>query len=225
MMNIKTLIYFSLLSLHYQNALAGWPQVPEPPQSKLSKLADEVYVNGVPMSITHFNSYLSSRQVLSYYRTRWSDNFAESDSKQWQQISQFKNEYLITVQVQDNSSNGSHGRINISKVSRQKQKKLGKGVPMMADSIVLNEVITKDKLNTSTMLLLINKSSVEENVGFYKTYFDENDWRKIIDKNTLKQGAALVYKNETDELSVTVKKINGMSSVVLNKVVKRGWFN
>ena len=223
-MKNKNFIFICLLFLNYQNAIAGWPDVIEPPQSQSKKMVKEMYVNGVPVSVKFFNSRLSPERVVSFYRNRWADNFAESDSGPWQQISQLTNKYFITVQVKDGNDRGTQGRINITKLTKNKRK-VGKDIPMMLQSTILSEVVTKDELTISTMILLFNEYSVDENIQFYKNYFSKDNWVSIIDKSRPDIGSTQVYKNETDELSVTIKSVAGISTVVLNKVVKRGWFN
>ena len=169
-MKLKILTLTGLFLIYATTANAFWPVVPAPPQSSQNALADEVIVNGIEMQIINFQSRLTMREVLSFYRNKWMSKFAESESAPWKQISQMKGDYFITVQVKDEGLTGSSGRINIAKAPA-KIKKLGEGMPMMESSEPLNEIITKDKLTISTMFLLVNKHSVDMNTQFYERHY------------------------------------------------------
>jgi len=226
-MKLSRLLAACACFLYSQLACAFiWPNVPAPPQSTHSNMADEIIINNVEMRITNFESRLSTRQVVAFYRNKWRDKFAESQSGPWQQISHGNKNYFITVQVKDAGFSGSMGRINISKVPDGLPKKKTT-VPMMQGSRIANQVITKDKLTTSTMVLLINLNTVDDNVEFYEKNYSQKGWKIIFQKDhqDKNSGVSLVFSKGTDETSVTIKKVKNHSTVILNEVKKRSWFN
>ena len=166
-MKIKIISYAFVYLFYSGMANAFWPNVPAPPQSKESKVADEVIRNGIANRISLFNSRLLARQVLSFYRNKWADKYSESESGPWQQISRLDGKYFINIQVQDELS-GSKGRITITELPK-KLPKIGVGISMMNNSSILNEVITKDSDKVSTVTLLMNRHTVEANKMFYIT--------------------------------------------------------
>ena len=222
-MNHKYLLFIAIF-FYSQLVFAFWPNVPAPPQSDEIELADEIYVNGVALRIRHFTSLLSTREVLSFYRNKWKDKFAESVSGPWQQISRIDEKYFITVQVQDKGYSGSEGRISISEVPKNKPE-VGKNIPMMNGTQVLNEVITKDKYNISTVILLLNSFTAEDNMKFYEELYSQTGWKTVMRKDLQEQGISLVFKKERDEVTITVNKIPEGTSVLMNKVEKINWFN
>ena len=213
-----------MIFIYGQQVLAFWPVVPEPPQSTKNKIADEIFVNGVAVQITEFKSLLSMKQVLSFYRNKWSGKSSESESGEWKQISQFNNKYVTTVQVKENGFSGSTGRISVWEVPKKKPQS-GKNIPIMNGSNILNEVISKDKYSVSTVVLISNTHSAEENMEFYEHYHKELGWKTIMKKNLQQSGISLVYKNDTDETTITINQVTGGSTIVMNKVVERSWFN
>jgi len=222
-MNRKSSL-FIVIFFYSQLVFAFWPNVSAPPQSNEIELADEIYVNGVALRIRSFTSRLSPREVLSFYRNKWNDNFAESVSGPWQQISRIEDKYFITVQVQDNGYSGSQGRISISEAPKKKPE-VGKDIPMMNGTQILNEVITKDKYSISTVILLLNTFSAEDNLKFYEELFKQTGWKTVLNKNLEEKGISLVFKKESDEITITVNVIPEGTSILMNKVEKRNWFN
>lgn len=222
-MNRKYLL-FVIICFYSQLVFAFWPNVSSPPQSDEIELADEIYVNGVALRIRHFTSRLSTREVLSFYRNKWKDKFAESVSGPWQQISRIDEKYFITVQVQDKGYSGSQGRISVSEAPKKKPI-VGKDVPMMNGTKILNEVITKDKYTISTVILLLNNFTIEDNMTFYKELYTQTGWKIVMSKDLQEQGISLVFKRERDEVTITVNKISEGTSILMSKVEKRSWFN
>lgn len=226
-MKLNTLILGVTCFLYSHLAFAFfWPNIPPPPQSTHSEMADEIIVNNVEMRITNFESRLSTRKVLAFYRNKWPDNFAESQSGEWQQISHGLNKYFINVQVKDAGYSGSMGRINISKVPDGPTKKMA-SVLMMQGSKIASQIVTKDKLTTSTMVLLTNFNSIDDNAEFYQTNYSQTGWKTIFQKDLQHKnsGVSLVFSKGSDETTITIKKMANASTIILNQVEKRSWFN
>lgn len=216
--------FFILLFFYSQWVFAFWPNVPTPPQSDETDLADEIYVNGIAERIRNFNSRLSARQVLSFYRNKWNDKFAESTSGPWQQISRMNDKYFITVQVQDKGFSGSQGKIIIAE-SPTNKKEVGKNISMMNGTKMLNEVITKDQYYVSTVVLLMNNFTPEENMEFYEQQYTQTDWKTVLKKNLQEQGISLAFKKENDDVTITINRTSAGTSILINKVNARSWFN
>ena len=223
-MKIKTwltvFLFFSCSSI----LLASWPNIALPPQSIKQEVIKELRVNGLDMQLINFKSRLSERQVINYYKNKWANKFAESESEGWQQISQMQDKYFITVQVQGNDFSGAIGRISI--LSRpNKVPVVGKNIPMMESSRVLNEVVSKDKLTISKVVLLSNSYSADDNAAFYENYYSKFGWKTMMNQNMQEHGISMVFKKEKIETLITIKNVAGGSTIVMNKVEQRGWFN
>ncbi len=214
------LLFFGYSSL----LLAFWPNISLPPQSTKQEVVKDLRVNGLDMQLINFSSRLSERQVINYYRNKWANKFAESVSGPWQQISQMQDNYFITVQVQENNFAGSTGRISI--LSRAKKiPEVGKNIPMLDSSRVLNEVVSKDKLTKSTVVLLSNAYSADDNAAFYEKFYSGSGWKVMMNQNMQERGTSMVFKKERTEILITIKDVADGSTVVMNKVEQRGWFN
>lgn len=205
-------------------AQAAWPIVQAPPQSNKEKVAENVRVNGLAMQISHFKSYLSAREVLNFYRNKWSAKFDESTHGQWQQISRMQKNYFITVQVQEAGFSNSFGRINILNLS-EKPAAIGVNTPMIFDSEILNEVVTKDKSNISIVTLIANKYSVDANTQYYESYYKQKGWNVVLAQTEQQENQMLVFRKQNTEITITLNPFNSGSSIVMNYVEKRRWFN
>ncbi len=226
---VKKLIMVVLLSISYASVANAWPKVMYPPQTGLkTALADEMYVNGVPMQVHLFKTRLSVEQVLRFYRNRWADDFAESEYEQWQQISHYKGSYFITVQVKnaDVIDNGFEtlGRLNISSFDEHKKKK-PVDFPMLADSKIINDIETLDKDKKGRTLLFLNRQSLDDNIAYYKSHFTKNNWTQVMGKRVGDTGHVSVFKKNQDEVTINIRSIAGGSSVLVNEVLEKNWFN
>ena len=221
---MKTSIWVAGFMLISKLVMAGWPTVPEPPQSTLSPVAEELFINGVENRLSQFESRLSARQVLNFYRNRWADGFAESDSGPWQQISRLQGDYFTTIQVQDNEMSGSKGRISVMKMIPPKRQ-IGSDVPLMNQSRVVNEVISKDKLSFSIMVLAVNPFAIEDNLEFYQQHFEKLGWKKTMHQDMQEKGTTLVFSRDKLETTITITQIQGGSTVLINQVEQRSWYN
>ena len=221
---VRSLIIGLLVFGYSSVLLAFWPNVSLPPQSTKQEVVSELRINGLDMQITNYTSHLSVRQVLNFYRNQWVNKFAESESGPWQQISQMRESYFITVQVKESGFSGSIGRISVLQ-RPQKVPQVGKNIPKMDDSKILNEVVSKDKLTISTVVMLSNPYSADENADFYEKYYSHSGWRTMMNQNMQERGISLVFKKEKTETLITIKDVSGGSTIVLNEIKQRGWFN
>ena len=219
----------ALFILSINTIVYAWPKVMLPPQSGYEqKLAEEMVVNGVPMQITNFKTRLSVEQVLRFYKNRWSNDFAESNHQEWLQITRYKGNYLITVQVKyaDIIDNGfvTDGRLNISDFDDNKKVKL-RSFPMLHDSKIINDIETRDKGKLGRTLLFLNRQSSDDNADFYKKHYTQNNWRQVMAQQLGNKGRVYIFKKKDDEVTINIHSIDGGSSVLVNEVLKKTWFN
>ncbi len=218
-----------LLFAGISEAVYAWPKVSLPPQVGFKQtLAEEMFVNGVPMKITHFKSRLSVDQVLNYYRNRWGEKFAESEFDGWQQISQYRNNYFITVQIKtaDVVIDGQYtlGRLNISNFDVKSAKEI-KEFPMLNDSKIINNVETVDKDKSGRVLLFLNRQALEENAEYYKNHFTSKGWAQTMAQQVGLGARVYVFKKDKGEVTINIRSIEGGSSVMVNEVFEKSWFN
>lgn len=207
----------------------GWPKVILPPQTDfIQPLADEMFISGVPTKITNFKTRLSVRQVLNYYRNRWATDFSENEFGSWQQISRFNEKYFITIQVKDaediKNSFITTGRLNISNVDETAIKK-AKVFPMLEGSQLINDIQTRDKNKVARTLLFLNHYSSSENAEYYQKFYQEREWSKVMARQIEINKYMFVFKKDEDEVTIAVDPQEVGSSVLINEVKKKLFFN
>ncbi len=225
---IQFIVYAALLLVAVP-AVASWPNVLLPPQAKQGQLlAEKIFINGVPLKVTHFSSRLSVAQVLGYYRSRWASGYVDNEHNGWQQISRMKGKYFITVQVRP-SELAEHdiattGRINILNLNESDSKKIS-SFPVLHGSAIVNDVETVDKYKKARTLLILNKYSADKNAGYYRMHFKKEKWSEITNETVGQSAHVLVFKRDDDEVSVVIRSSGSDSSILVNEVKKKSWFN
>lgn len=221
---MKITIY-SLVLLYSLPLYASWPKVPAPPYAEVDSLVDEMTHNGVPMQVRLFKAPKSVDEVLAYYRGRWSDGFVENISGPWQQISRLQDDYFITVQVQGVDQFSSYGRISVLQKPADNTPSPGADYPMPDGSKVFQDTVTKDVRTTARTLLIANTGDVFSNSEFYRQYFSAQGWHNVLDKDVGAKGHMLVFRQNQDEVTVSVQRESAGVNILINDVKKNGWFN
>ncbi len=226
---LRTLILCSGLLLAITPVFAGWPNILLPPQAKqLPQLAEKIFTNGVPLKIVNFSSRLSVAQVLRYYRNRWSDGFVENKYEQWQQISRLQGKYFITVQVKPagpgETDIATRGRLNILNLNKGDTLKTS-SFPFLQGSVIVNDVQTVDKYKKARTLLILNKYPAYKNAEYYQTYFKKEKWNQVMNKTVNPEAFVLVFSKDEDETSLVIRSSGDDSSILVNEIKKKNWFN
>jgi len=226
---IIKLLLITVLQLSLFTEVLAWPNVKLPPQAEMeSKLAEQIIVNGIPIQVTNFKSRLSVNHVLNYYRYKWADGFSESKLGQWMQISRLDGEYFFTIQVRELNviDDGfiTVGRINISNMGKNFNQQV-KMYPMLSGSRIMNDIQTVDKNKKSRSLLFRNGSTPDDNADFYKQHYKKEHWNKVMEQSPQLSQHALVFSKNKDEVNITIHAIKSGSSILVNEVKAKDWFN
>jgi len=227
-MNKLYQIFFTAALLCIQSmATAGWPNVPEPPRASLTPFAGNLNYNGLNMRSWMFKSASSVEQVLEYYRNKWTDQqIVENRYAQWQQISNKKGKYFITIQVQDGPIKGSIGRINILELDpNANTTKLARDIPMLSSSKVLNDIKSTDKLYAARTIALINSFSLSSNIQFYNDHYRANGWGLVQNNPVEGKAHLLIFKKSSDEITIMINRKQNETAVLINQTNLRGWLN
>lgn len=95
-----------------------WPEVPDPPRSHAEWVASDARVNGMPMRIEHFDSEVSTEEVIAFYQASWSRFPAGPPHRkrvgEWDTLSTIFGPFEIVVQARSRNPQGSQGLVSIS---------------------------------------------------------------------------------------------------------------
>lgn len=205
---------------------ASAPDFPAPPEARVQSVSEDASLNGIDMTIRRFEADMAVGRVLRYYRQLWrfgkddTPGFRENQFGGWDMITRLDGEWFLSVQVQPKGFNQSWGYLSLSKLEPgSKPEKLGKGVPMMSGSRVINDMPSSDPGKQARTLLLANGFSVSSNANYYRNYYLDRGWNVALDipmNNSL--GHALQFQKTGQDIAITVKETGNGSVIVINSV-------
>lgn len=232
-MTIKQLnLFIACLLLSIASAqVQAKPKFPAPPGSNITKIGDEMVVNGLPMDIRLFASKNSSEEILSYYRNFWPEGskekpgFTETDAlAPWRIITRVEDGYLMTVQVKPAKKKGSSGYLSISRLPNpDKAPDLGKDFPKMRGTYVINDIRSKDLAKKGRTLIMMNQASVGTNANFYRNHFLNDGWSSEMDKEISGGNThTLRFRSGNQNVSIVIQR--GSKTSIMAQVEKEGLF-
>jgi len=161
-------------------AVAGttnWPDVADPPRSKVEWVAREARVNGLPSQIERFESELSADEMIEFYRTRWSRSSLgaprENKANGWHSLSTLHGSFQVAVQVRPRSPQGSEGLISIANFGDVKRDFIPSGWPRWHDLQVTQVTESVDGPMRSHMIAMVSSESFEMNKRRWR-----DEWRR-----------------------------------------------
>jgi hypothetical protein len=194
---VNNRLAYSLISTTMIALLVLWsslvfaaPKFPPPPGSKIGLIAERMVINGIQMDVRQFNSKRSVEEVLEFYREFWpkgteeKPGYTETDALEpWQIITRVEEGYLMTVQVTQAGQKGSSGLLGISNLpDPENLPELGKNIPKMSGSKIINDIKTRDVGKNGRTVGLINDFTVENNANFYRDYYTSRGYGLDLDK-------------------------------------------
>jgi hypothetical protein len=193
---VNTRLAYSLISYTMfallvvcSNLASAAPKFPPPPGSKIGLIAERMVINGIQMDVRQFNSKRSVEEVLEFYREFWpkgteeKPGYTETDALEpWQIITRVEEGYLMTVQVTQAGRKGSSGLLGMSKLpDPENLPELGKNIPKMSGSKIINDIKTRDIGKNGRTVGLINDFTVENNANFYRDYYTSKGYGLDLD--------------------------------------------
>ena len=216
-------VLFLLLFLLAMPAFAA-PRFPAPPDATVGKLGDEMVLNGIPMHIRQFESRKSVQDVLEFYRDYWprgtaeKPGFTEIDAlAPWKIITRVEGDFIMTVQVTEQGEGGSRGLLGMSKLPDLERPPVetGKDFPKMKDSIVINDIESRDTGKRARTLQLANRYSVESNANYYRDHYINRGWTVEMDKNLGGgNGQAQRFAQDNRTIIISINKYKHGSIIV-----------
>jgi hypothetical protein len=214
-------------------AWAAKDSFPVPPGTNLVAVTDKLnFDNLMTMQVRKFDVEMSVEEVLNYYRGTWKDQFVENDMPPWKVISTKQGGKFYTVQVQASGVGKSWGYLGVSDLPRvlEKGAKPGatahKNFPMMNGSTVMNDLKQEDPGRKARTLWINNGFSVASNAEYYRSFYTEQGWTKLVDQSADASNSnhVLVFQQGDKTINMSIdKSAEGGTNVVLTDI-KNGLF-
>ena len=206
------------------------PDFPGPPDASVEWVGQDVEVNGIKSQVRRFFSDEKIEKVVKFYRKEWRTPIADGlpgfvetmQSPPWYIISRVEDNYLLSVQVQitKDDESTSWGYLSMSPLpDRRALNNVGKNIPKMRNSQVMNEVKSNDEGKKATTLIISSDNSILSNLNFYRNHFDSRRWSLETDqKHNNGVDHSLVYKNGRERVTMIFLKEKNTTKIVINKV-------
>jgi len=189
-------------------------------------VADNIDLNGLPMSIQRFDSGDDPGQILAFYRSAWAaagktPGPIEYEVGDFRVIATFRGGCFYTVQVKSSSGKkgGATGFLAVS--SAPSRNPVKSDVPVMTGTEILNDITHNDDGKTARTVLLTNSFSPGANATFYQNDFTGKGWQILSSKEMTTQkgrGSVTVFSKGLREVSVTSVREGPDTHVLLNFV-------
>ncbi len=186
------------------------PEFPMPHIGQAHWVAENMRMNGIPMQIKELTTEQTPKQVIAFYKQRWSDAppyFHEYEVGGMPAIATLRSGCFYTVQVMP-YGRGAKALLGVSTKPESGQIKTpGARFPNMAGSTILNDVDHYDSGKTGRTILLTNAYSPDANLNFYRRTMADEGWKAIMDRpvgGTKGISHVLVMKRGYHEASLTI---------------------
>ncbi len=164
----------------------GYPEFPYSDDMDVVVVANNMDYNGLPMRAFQFSSSADEAEVVAFYEREWGEEMTNILFGDWRILSHKEGDYLMTVQIEQNTMAKTHGTLGITPMfklvdagSRHVQKLqagIGKDFPMPPRSEVINDIRADDGGINSRTIMFANSQSVLQNIKFYLRKMQAQGW-------------------------------------------------
>ena len=210
--------------MHASYASAVCSGFTTPPNSRIVIVAQDMVVNGVPMSASELHSKQSPNDVLQFYRREWearSQRVLETNEGGWRTLATKDGTCFQTVQIRSSNRSETYALLGTTQLSSGVVKERGEGFPKLGGSTVYNDIVSKDLGKTGRTLLMANKYSIDTNANFYRNAMSGDGWVSISERPARSENGMRhiqIWRRGLEEANVVIGKSEDLTSVVANVV-------
>lgn len=214
---------FSGLAAAGQVPAVNCARPPFPTGTKLTVVAQQVAMNGTPMSILAMANRLPPAAVLDFYRHRWVVNghpaYVQYRVGPWQVVAHRGGSCFYTVQVQAQGS-GTEGLVGVSLPGEAQGMPGQPSFPAPSGTKVINDMASNDGGKIGHTWYLGNRETVQQNADFYLRTLVHQGWsRQIANHPPMSHGAvAMMFQKGAQTVSIVVEPAAFGSTLLITKV-------
>lgn len=201
-----------------------------PPKTMLTKLGDEIYLNGMLTEVVGIAVPASIKDTAVFFAEKWV-------TEGWKVTVDRVNDIVYVMSVNDTyqrvaslskTGNAStEGSLSLTDIPLRLKNGGGFLLPVgehllkPLNTAVLNEVRIRDQLGESIMTTMINSFNVEQNAAFYQERMVEQGWKETRRK-TVEEGKSviLVFAQAKKEATFTLMRQEQKTLVTVNYIAK-----
>ncbi len=205
------------------------PDFPAPPRASVEVVSNNMQINGIATQVRVFKSREETGEIVNFYKELWDEGEEKhlpgytitNTMEPWLLITRIEKGYLMTVQLQEQKAAGSWGYLAVSKLPRkgEKPEPIGKKIPTMHDSRVMNEIKSRDIGQNGRSVVVMSPHSVTSNINFYRSHYQTAGWSTNMDR-TVEDGKmhAFSFKRGRERVNIMIMGNHKESRIVVNEV-------
>ena len=176
--------------------------LPAPSGMKLYPILDNVVHNNRVIIAKGYTSSLTTESIEGFYRREWEDRVVVIEDGPWRSITTVIKECMFTVQM-ERESDGANGRLVVYPPPVGSLGRVGDGLVMPSDTIVVTDTQTEDGPKRGRVSILTSTKSVREASSFYKARLTRSGW--AAERDFEEQGVVvLVFRKGLDSSSIVI---------------------
>lgn len=201
---------------------SAWPEIVDPPRSKVVWVGDNMSHNGVEMQIKSFASDLDVKGIIDFYRDRWASLMlqgkpVENDLGVWKVIGYQQGDYLVTVQARPQEKKGSEGHLAVTKLpTLKKRPELDSTFPRLPGTEIISDTLSQDGGKIDKTMIFINNHSVQSNQKYYEEAMSLQGWTSSQPAGAKSdtRGAFLYFQRRKEACSLAIGRNPHGGSVI-----------
>lgn len=197
-----------------------------PADTKLTKLGDEIHLNGIPAEIVGIAVPSSIKETAVFFARKWA-------SEGWKVKVERNGDLIMVISSNDvfqrvatltkTGEASTEGSLSLTDIPLRLRTRGGNLLPVgehlqkPINTMVLNEVRVRDQIGESILTTMANDFNVEQNSAFYQERMVEQGWKEKRRK-TVTEGKSviLVFERARQEATFTMVRQNLQTFVTVN---------
>lgn len=221
---LRVIVLSLLFSLLPRQVHATADDFPMPGWLDTVTVGEQMIINGLPSSVRYFEAPRDIDDLLDFYRRQWrhaggksSPGYREAEVLPWHIISRLDGRYLYTVQVQESGPFTISGYLAVTDLKTASRKNHEINAPKMSGSRLLNRSTSVDPGKTGHTLMIANAYSLTGNLQYYRDYYRERGWIKLVDME-VDESRVLAFRKRNRESHLVLQHIGEATQIVMNLV-------
>lgn len=187
---------------------------------QVATVAEAMQWNNMPMSVKGFRVDAGLQTVLAFYNERWAGAADITEFGAWQQVLHLNDECMMMIQARTVGAETT-GRMMLVNPPAEElvQRKLGSGVPVPPDAVVVTDMQSQDAHRDGQLVMLLYPDNMASAVSWYQAEMVRSGWqlsRRAFGQNN----ASLIYSKGLEQLSVVFLRTTDdqQTQILLNQV-------
>lgn len=202
---------------------SGIPGLPR--NTKLTKLGDEIFLNGIPAEIVGIAVPASIRETALFFAKKWkADGWRVNIQRNGDFIAVTSDNGKIqrVAMLTKTGEDSTEGSLSMTDIPLRMTKgdglqlPVGEHLPKPVKTMVLNEVVVRDESGESILTTMANDFDVEQNAAYYRERMVELGWKERRHRIVADRHVVAVFEQPRKEATFTFVRSGRQTFVTVN---------